>query len=68
MTTLARATGTWRKSSRSNNGNDACVELACTTELGADRRIRDSKNPGGPVLCFSEEATGAFIAWAVATH
>jgi hypothetical protein len=65
MTTLTRATGTWRKSSRSNNGNDACVELACTTELGADR-IRDSKNPGGPVLRFSEEATGAFIAWVAA--
>jgi hypothetical protein len=34
----------WRKSSRSDTGG-SCVELAHT--LGA---VRDSKNPGGPVL------------------
>jgi len=34
----------WRKSSHSNpNGN--CVELASTLD-----RVRDSKNPAGPVL------------------
>jgi hypothetical protein len=34
----------WRKSSRSGGNGGACVELA---NIGA---IRDSKNPGGPVL------------------
>ncbi len=34
----------WRKSSKSDTGG-SCVELAHT--LGA---VRDSKNPGGPVL------------------
>jgi hypothetical protein len=36
---------TWRKSSYSGNGTDNanCVELAA-------RAVRDSKNPGGPVL------------------
>ncbi len=34
----------WRKSSRSSGQNGACVELA---HVGA---LRDSKNPGGPIL------------------
>jgi uncharacterized protein DUF397 len=34
----------WRKSSRSSGQNGDCVELA---HLGA---VRDSKNPGGPIL------------------
>jgi hypothetical protein len=34
----------WRKSSRSGSGN-ACIELR--NDL---RAVRDSKNPGGPVL------------------
>lgn len=34
----------WRKSSRSNNGSD-CVEVAAALD-----RVRDSKNPAGPVL------------------
>jgi len=36
----------WRKSSHSGGGDQsACVEIA--HDLGA---VRDSKNPGGPVL------------------
>jgi hypothetical protein len=35
----------WRKSSFSNGQGGACVEVAS----GLDR-VRDSKNPGGPVL------------------
>jgi hypothetical protein len=35
----------WRKSSFSNGQGGACVEVAGS--LGA---VRDSKNPGGPVL------------------
>jgi hypothetical protein len=34
----------WRKSSRSNNGTD-CIEIAGTLD-----RLRDSKNPNGPIL------------------
>jgi hypothetical protein len=43
MSTPGRRDG-WRKSSFSDTGN-GCVEIAHT--LGA---MRDSKNPGGPVL------------------
>jgi Domain of unknown function (DUF397) len=39
----------WRKSSRSNGGQDACVEIA---NLGDHIAVRDSKNPSGPVLTF----------------
>jgi hypothetical protein len=61
MTTLARATGTWRKSSRSNNGNNGCVELAW---LSCSRGIRDSKqDDGGPVLHFQGDAVAAFLGW-----
>ncbi|HEX7658476.1 MAG TPA: DUF397 domain-containing protein [Pseudonocardiaceae bacterium] len=35
----------WRKSSHSAGDNGACVELAGTLD-----RLRDSKNPTGPVL------------------
>lgn len=59
MTTLAQATGTWRKSSRSNNGNNGCVELAW---FDHGRGIRDSKQAGaGPVLRFQDEAVMAFL-------
>ena len=34
----------WRKSTRSGTGG-ACVEIAHTLD-----QVRDSKNPGGPVL------------------
>jgi hypothetical protein len=37
--------GRWRKSSFSGGGGNACVEVA-----GGLEAVRDSKNPGGPVL------------------
>ena len=40
---------TWRKSSRSGAGN-SCVELSVG---GTRTRVRDSKNPTGPVLKIS---------------
>jgi hypothetical protein len=45
----------WRKSSRSDTGG-SCVELAHT--LGA---VRDSKNPGGPVLSVPVSALLATV-------
>jgi hypothetical protein len=35
----------WRKSSFSGGENSDCVELAGTLDA-----VRDSKNPGGPIL------------------
>jgi len=52
----------WFKSSRSAN-NGQCVEVAFT---GGQVAVRDSKNPAGPALVFSESAWTAFVA-AVAT-
>lgn len=52
----------WRRSTRSlNNGGD-CVELA---GLPGSVAVRDSKDPGGPVLVVSRAAlrtaVGAFM-------
>jgi Domain of unknown function (DUF397) len=46
------APGPWRKSSYSTN-NGACVEVAGC-------QVRDSKDPGGPVLSFTPAAWRAF--------
>ncbi|HEY3873564.1 MAG TPA: DUF397 domain-containing protein [Actinocrinis sp.] len=49
----------WRKSSHSkNNGN--CVELAPLPGDGV--AVRDSKDPGGPVLRFTGAEWAAFCA------
>ncbi|MFG2783095.1 DUF397 domain-containing protein [Streptomyces prunicolor] len=51
----------WFTSSYSNNGG-ACVEVA--TNLVASRGlvpVRDSKNPGGPVLGLSASAFASFV-------
>ncbi|MES9507610.1 DUF397 domain-containing protein [Streptomyces sp. NPDC000609] len=52
----------WYKSSYSNNGGD-CIEVA--TNLAAPLGVvpvRDSKNPGGPVLNTSAASFAAFVA------
>jgi hypothetical protein len=48
----------WYKSSRSA-GNGACVEVA---PLPSAMAVRDSKDPDGPVLCFSAGSWRLFIA------
>ncbi|WP_018684688.1 DUF397 domain-containing protein [Actinokineospora enzanensis] len=49
----------WRKSSRTNGGNDPqCVELACLPDAGA---VRDSKNQGGPCLMVPAASFKAFL-------
>ncbi|MFA1550882.1 DUF397 domain-containing protein [Actinomadura chokoriensis] len=40
----------WRKSSRSHDDGDACVEVASIAEVVA---VRDSKDPHGPELAIS---------------
>jgi hypothetical protein len=48
----------WRKSSYSGGNGGACIELAY---VGA---VRDSKNPTGPVLVFSQTELTEFLATA----
>ena len=50
-------TGPWRKSSYCDTGGQ-CVEVA---QAGTSRLVRDSKNPSGACLAFSEQAWAAFI-------
>lgn len=51
---------TWRKSSRSNGSGGDCVEVA---ELDSGyRAVRDSKDPGGPILVFTASQWSAFTA------
>jgi hypothetical protein len=53
MPTYDLSNARWRKSSRSNSGNNgACVEVAFVEEHSA---IRDSKNPG-PALVLPVRA------------
>jgi Domain of unknown function (DUF397) len=47
----------WFKSSYSNDSG-ACVEVA---RLTAGVATRDSKDPAGPALTFSDEAWAAFV-------
>jgi hypothetical protein len=49
----------WRKSSHSDSGQGECVEVARTSALVA---VRDSKDPGGPVLAFASAAWRALMA------
>jgi uncharacterized protein DUF397 len=58
-------TATWRKSSRSPNGGNNCVEVACVDRVVL---VRDSKAvPTGPELRFSAEAWAGFVEFAVAS-
>ncbi|WP_245666679.1 DUF397 domain-containing protein [Actinomadura latina] len=47
----------WKKSSRSNESGDACVEVASIGELVA---VRDSKDPNGSVLAMSRQEFRCF--------
>ncbi|MFD3679539.1 DUF397 domain-containing protein [Streptomyces sp. NPDC058613] len=57
--TTASESPRWFTSSYSDNGGD-CVEVA--TNLVGVVPVRDSKNPGGPVLGFAPGAFAAFVA------
>lgn len=48
----------WRKSSRSGNGGNTCVELAA---LGGRTGVRDSKDPQGGRLAFGPAVFAAFL-------
>ncbi|MFE2374906.1 DUF397 domain-containing protein [Streptomyces sp. NPDC059398] len=52
----------WFTSSYSNNGGD-CIEVATNlvASLGAVP-VRDSKNPGGPVVDLTATAFASFVA------
>jgi hypothetical protein len=58
MNELDSAALTWRKSSRSAQGGDECVEVA---ELPGVIAVRDSKNPDGSVLAFGTSAFQSFV-------
>ncbi|AUS78883.1 DUF397 domain-containing protein [Actinoalloteichus sp. AHMU CJ021] len=48
----------WRKSSRSSNGSDDCVEVGSTSTVVA---VRDTKNRAGGTLLFDHEVFAAFV-------
>ncbi|MFG2328343.1 DUF397 domain-containing protein [Streptomyces sp. NPDC048604] len=48
----------WRKSSYSGTSGGDCVEVA---DLAPHVAVRDSKNPGGPVLTLTPAAFAAFV-------
>ncbi|WP_395109867.1 DUF397 domain-containing protein [Actinomadura sp. SCN-SB] len=49
----------WRKSSRSSEQGDMCVELALVAGSVA---VRDSKDPDGPALMMSRRSFGRLAA------
>ncbi|MFF5171696.1 DUF397 domain-containing protein [Micromonospora sp. NPDC000089] len=49
----------WHKSTRSNGGGGACVEVA--DNLPGAVAVRDSKDPAGPVLAFAPDSWRAFV-------
>jgi hypothetical protein len=53
---LSRAV--WRKSSASGPNCDNCVEVAFVGDAIA---VRDSKNPEGPALVFTQAEWDAFV-------
>ncbi|WP_424536628.1 DUF397 domain-containing protein [Sphaerisporangium viridialbum] len=50
----------WRKSTHSSGDGNDCVEVA--TNLSDVIAVRDSKNPDGPKLVFTQPEWRAFIA------
>ncbi|MGI5171395.1 DUF397 domain-containing protein [Spirillospora sp. CA-253888] len=57
MSTPGRMFSTWRTSSYSGSSGGECVEVAASAVTVA---VRDSKDPGGPVLAFDGVAWAAF--------
>jgi uncharacterized protein DUF397 len=55
---VASLDATWRKSTRSST-NGACVEVRRTM---SSVEVRDTKDRNGPVLSFSTEQWGGFVA------
>lgn len=51
----------WRKSTYSSGGSGECVEVATCACPEPSVRIRDSKDPEGPVLRFASDAWAAFL-------
>jgi Domain of unknown function (DUF397) len=49
----------WVKSSYSGGSGGNCVEVAALPDGG--RAVRDSKDPGGPVLAFAAGHWEAFV-------
>ncbi|MFF3553709.1 DUF397 domain-containing protein [Streptomyces tsukubensis] len=62
MTLGPASAATWFKSSYSNDSGGNCVEIA---DLTGRVGVRDSKEPGGPVLLFGAAAFARFLAGAV---
>ncbi|WP_399887046.1 DUF397 domain-containing protein [Streptomyces sp. BBFR51] len=50
----------WRKSSYSGNTGGECVEVGANGPVGSVP-VRDSKNPGGPILTIPAPAWHSFI-------
>lgn len=48
----------WRKSTRSSNGGETCVELARTSRSVA---VRDSKDVSGPHIEMSRRSLGRLL-------
>ncbi len=51
----------WFKSSYSTGSGGECIEVATAT---ATVHVRDSKDPHGPTLAFSDDAWTSFVAFA----
>jgi hypothetical protein len=49
----------WRKSTRSDNGGNSCVEVA--KNLPGVVGVRDSKDRSGPALTFTPDEWAAFV-------
>jgi hypothetical protein len=49
----------WRKASYSGNGGGNCVEVA--SNVRGLVAVRDSKDPDGPTLSFTEGAWSVFV-------
>jgi len=55
---LADSSAAWRRSSYSGSEGGNCVEVATFSGIVG---VRDSKNPGGPVLTLSQQEWEVFL-------